>query len=296
MNRAFTLMEVLVAIGIFAVGMVAVASIFPPAFVLQRKTIDAVQLQNAQENFEALASVYQAQAKTPGTAWNISSFDVAPPATFNAADVRPPTQAQLNTLGLNNRSYPDGTMTGYRLDYSTTPPTAIEKNLEMSAPESGGTYDGELYFVPLWSDPTGNADGNTTTPPGPVSVYIVTMERVRSNATYTQVPGTIYANGSDPAAIPLLQRVTASPSAVVDVDQRQTIEITNAGSIFGVGDSILDNLGNTYVIKEVRADEILVRGFVPTTITHVWIGTPDDDATTPRSTIRHIKQMPGFIR
>ena len=50
----FTLMEILIAIGIFAVGMVAVASIFPVAIALQRESVEEVMARQAASNIEAL--------------------------------------------------------------------------------------------------------------------------------------------------------------------------------------------------------------------------------------------------
>ncbi len=47
-------MEILIAIGIFAVGMVAVASIFPGAIALQRESVEEVMSQQAVSNIESL--------------------------------------------------------------------------------------------------------------------------------------------------------------------------------------------------------------------------------------------------
>jgi len=55
-TRGFTLMELLVALGIFAIAFTALAAIFPVGIVLQRQTFDAITAEQAQRNALALAS------------------------------------------------------------------------------------------------------------------------------------------------------------------------------------------------------------------------------------------------
>lgn len=50
----FTLMEVLVSLGIFALGMIAVASVFPVAILLQRETVYEVESKQFGRNAESL--------------------------------------------------------------------------------------------------------------------------------------------------------------------------------------------------------------------------------------------------
>ncbi|NBC10111.1 MAG: prepilin-type N-terminal cleavage/methylation domain-containing protein [Planctomycetes bacterium] len=54
--RGFTLMEVLVAIGIFAIGLIAVASIFPVAILLQKQTVEEVEATHFGENAKAIVA------------------------------------------------------------------------------------------------------------------------------------------------------------------------------------------------------------------------------------------------
>lgn len=53
-HAGFSMMEVLVAIGIFALGFVAVAAIFPSAALMQRGTAEDVQARHMQRNAEAI--------------------------------------------------------------------------------------------------------------------------------------------------------------------------------------------------------------------------------------------------
>lgn len=61
-RAGFTLAEVLIAIGIFAIGMIAVASLFPVAAILQKETADEILGQqsatNARATLEAVGLTY----------------------------------------------------------------------------------------------------------------------------------------------------------------------------------------------------------------------------------------------
>src|SRR5688572_8239180 len=75
--RAFTLMEVLIAIGIFAIGMVAVAAVFPTAIFLQKQTITDATSQQVARN---AAAVLQATKMT---------YKWYPPVIFPVPQVNP---------------------------------------------------------------------------------------------------------------------------------------------------------------------------------------------------------------
>jgi len=52
----FTLIEVLIAIGIFAIGLIAVASIFPVAILLQKQTVQEIEATHFGENARAIVA------------------------------------------------------------------------------------------------------------------------------------------------------------------------------------------------------------------------------------------------
>jgi len=55
-QAGFSLIEVLVAIGVFAIGMVAVASIFPVAILLQKQTVEQLEADHFARNARALVA------------------------------------------------------------------------------------------------------------------------------------------------------------------------------------------------------------------------------------------------
>jgi len=65
---AFTVLEVLIAMGIFAVGFAAVAAIFPTAILLQKQTVDDVLGQQVARNAQALLEVKGISAAEISTA------------------------------------------------------------------------------------------------------------------------------------------------------------------------------------------------------------------------------------
>lgn len=58
MKRAFTLSEVLIAMAIFLIGFIAIASLFPAAAYLQKQTIDEINLDYVKGNAQAMVSVW----------------------------------------------------------------------------------------------------------------------------------------------------------------------------------------------------------------------------------------------
>ncbi|QDU33931.1 hypothetical protein KS4_19910 [Poriferisphaera corsica] len=66
-NRGFTLMEVLIALGIFSMGMMAVAMIFPAAISIQRDTVETTDGRRIAQSAQVIMQSYARSAGLPTT-------------------------------------------------------------------------------------------------------------------------------------------------------------------------------------------------------------------------------------
>lgn len=114
-GRGFTLAEVLISIGIFAIGMIAVASLFPVGALLQKQTADDIlgkqASTNARATIEAIGLTYiQGDVDTdlgmyhpaPTSGNNVVMPVGAGPGTFGAVA----TNSFFNRFPLDSRSFP----------------------------------------------------------------------------------------------------------------------------------------------------------------------------------------------
>ena len=90
----FTLIEVLIAIGIFGIGLVAVASIFPVAILLQKQTVQEVESTHFGSNAKAIVAAKGFEDST--TNWN---------AIATAGVVAPMPEDAMDKWSLGDRSY-----------------------------------------------------------------------------------------------------------------------------------------------------------------------------------------------
>ena len=111
-RHAFTLIEVLIAAGIFAIGLIAVAAIFPTAIQLQKQTFEEIRGDEfsktvralvLQRGFDERLVALRAEAVTTDPVMNPTGTAV-PRVTVNGRPVEPPTvfTAQRAVLGSDN--------------------------------------------------------------------------------------------------------------------------------------------------------------------------------------------------
>jgi prepilin-type N-terminal cleavage/methylation domain-containing protein len=269
-RRGFTLVEVLISLGIFAVGMVAVASIFPVALTVQKNTVDGLHAKQAERNAKALIA-----ART------LSSGDFA---SITTTDVQPLPNTAPNKVfqkwSIHDRGYPQSTKEPLHADYYWTPLVQV----------GSGTGDTILF------------------------AFILKKEQ---DETYSQDPQGYYADRAgagvflDDIAIPKVRAVQASKLgsnfdiiAVYDDVNNGGIDVT---TVFRVGDQILDNNGNLFVIKQVPAKDnsgspvgansIRVKGLVvdePTPLSYIWYGEPGTNGG--RSPAVAIVRIAGVVK
>lgn len=178
----FTLVEILISLGIFLIGMVAIVSLFPAAAILQRETTQEVISEMAAQS---AASIIEAQRLTyePPTG----------PATSGAGDIGiyhsgtgSTNSDVLSIAGLypyTDRSYPTGLVNG--LDVSEC----------------------DLHWVPFIQD----INGDPANPNWVVRLFVLDAD---SRAEYT--PGNAAdANPADPITFPKVRQVGASATGSI---------------------------------------------------------------------------------
>jgi len=259
-RAAFSLMEVMVALGILAIGLSAIASLFPPAILMQKRTVDEVIAQQAANNALALVRGKQATQSEMATALggDNSAFDMDAVVTPFPADWLDGTDPAGWTL--NDRTYP-----------------AAETDVTSRS----------LSWAPLAID----MDTNATT--YDIRLYVFVMQR-ESGQTWTQGAGT-YANPGDddePSAganaMPLVRRIDS-----VDVTgDAIRFEFDNTGKKrLNPGDAFLDEFGGIHRVQSADDNGVEVSGLIfhndqgdnPSAI---WIAEPADGED--RSPVRRV--------
>lgn len=247
----FNLMEVLVAMGLFAFGFVAVAAIIPAGALLQKHTATDVQGRHVKRNAHAIVQNTVFNRDDLYQAYYGSTSPSSPARTdLVSFDEVSSTLKVSSFWSLDARSYPA---------YITDPTKR------------------SFYWVPLLRN-------NSDTPGSSTSewqVVIFVLQR-QDGATYSrrQYPA---IDADEPDSLPGLKKESAS---VGDIDTFST----QAADDLRVNDWIVDNLGATYRVKSVNksTNEVVVDGVIQQTGSFpnaIWYAPPaDDDDRSPAVT------------
>ena len=101
-SRGFSLVEVMIAMGIFAVGFVAVAAMFPAGVILQRETVSDVESQLVARNAAAMVRARKLTFRQDGVGVDLGqSSGTGELQSFASINASLGTRWQLN-----DRSYP----------------------------------------------------------------------------------------------------------------------------------------------------------------------------------------------
>ena len=238
-GRGFSLMEVLVATGIFAVGMVAVASIFPVAILLQKRTVNSV-------NADAFAANAVALVETRG--FDERYLENAP------------------GYGSTTGAVPDGVVHPVPEAVRAPQWTLLDRSYGVNE----AATDRAVWWVPLFYDanlePADAVSSNRDW-----KVYLFVVERDYA-ATYAKTAPLDWAEYLDPIYVPGVARITANVSG-------GRFDFTNAiagDRIVRVGEQVLAANGSVYRVTEADASGIGVEGGVidsPAT-TDIWVAHP----------------------
>lgn len=220
-RHAFVLIELLMAMFILALGLSAVAAIFPVATYLQKQTFNDLISQQLERNVEATF-----RAISLDDSW-LSSIDDsgrrigAPPSLLLTATDRLPLAVRCypTALDLNNNGIPNE-----------------------SSPDEDSNFDNrEFYWVPLFQDTnTGTNAGDRTW-----VAYIFILAKQR-NSTYP-TSGT-QVNANDPTEVPKVVQANVSNAT------NNTIEIS--GVSLQAGDKLLLDNGLTPTVTDVEGNTI----------------------------------------
>lgn len=278
-NSGFTIMEILVAIGIFAIGFVMVATIFPAAALMQKRTADKVQADQAERNANATLNGHnpsEAELVTEltsqfGASWDTDERVYPFPTSMLQGGTPPP-----RPLTIQDRSYPI---------YETVDP-ATE------------TFNRKFYWVPLVRDTDPNSGAGNRA----LVVYVFLMQR-RVGTNYSRTLGETWvnyldgwedANGNTTSGaaadiavdgtgdvwhVPGIKSTFVTVTGSLQLDLVTGYNADNDGDGLNdelqIGDVLLDNNGNTLTIDDVDpgGDFVTVESPVvqsPNPVTEVW--------------------------
>ena len=230
-SAGFSLVEILIALGIFAIGMAAIVSLFPAAAILQRETTQEVISEMAAQS---AASIIDTQALT---------YD-PPGAGRTAADLNSyhSSAASTNSAAIPFNSISPALMTARYPATDRSYPTALINGTDIS--------DCDLHWVPFIQDLSGDPDN-------PVWVARLFILEADSRATYS---GSAAQPAADPDTFPRVASV-GIPNGGVSGNV-----FTTASAIdLDPGDIVMDSNGNSHVIEAISGTGITVLNSIAVT-------------------------------
>lgn len=270
-SRAFSLVEVLIAMGIFAVGFVAVAAMFPAGAILQRETVSQIEAQMVARNAAAFVRsarvLFLSDPSAPenaGKVWDLKSdsgsVDLEPFSLVTGGATK-----LKNRWKLGDRGYPTAQKT---------------------------ITDRKYYWVPFIRK---NKVSSTNKSDWSVVVFVLRREGTANygfvNGSPYPVPAGTWANKTpdapdDGVTIPKVIGVTATVTAPNRFNFNNRI-FTQTGT--GLpdqvrpGDYIADNNGSVYIVLDADATGCTIVGGIsptkaPGTI-KLWYAPPPGPAS-----------------
>lgn len=252
----FTLVELLLALGIFAIGMVAVASLFPVAAILQRETANEVFAESAAASATAIVD---------GKTLNLSSTDLT--TFYTAAGTGDNRVVPLHAIRAN-------LLTQWYTPQARSYPTS-------QVTSTGNITNCDLHWVPFLQD----LAADPTNPNWVMRIFILEAD---TRATYTVSSGN--ANPNDIVEFP---KVFATTCTVVDDD---TFTLGTSTHGLSPGDLVMDSNGADYLISEVNGAQINIVGKIltsPENPVNIWYAPPMGGTSSPAVRIETVTITPN---
>jgi len=268
-RAGFTLAETLVAMGVFVLGFIAVAALFPAAALLQKQTMDQVQTKQFKTSVKA---IFGARKFLGDDLLNKNgTFVRADPDTSRSVDesgqvhalVENPIKDMYGGITLRDRAWPAN--------------APILPNPLAGRPNEPDVISAaNFFYLPLVQDANPEPDVQQW------QVFVMILRR-QGDAIYTA--GTRAANQEDPNWVPVVNNRPATKSGVT------TINVTNNDE-FTIGDKVLGNNGMVFTITKVDGDTLTVNSFIPDDppLNSIWFAKP---GTGNRSPLRDIVLLAG---
>ena len=266
-------MEVLVALGIFALGFTAVAAVFPTAALMQKRTADDIGARHASDS---------ARAITEATKLTYAPSNNSADLYFYHNDPVNPSQSDVRPFNGG-----DGTSLPELNDFWSLNTRSFGSNITDPQWRS-------FYWIPLICDTA----GNETSPSWKLIVFVLKRDEEETYSDddpsmpgYTRSFATTSANGwasTDDVTIPSVKRYTlnSTSGSTFELSDTKPGVTGQQGIEARVNDRIVDNTGKPYTVRSVSDDgmEISVESSITTSPTHIWFAPPADDGnSTPDS-------------
>lgn len=263
----FVLNEILIAIGIFAIGMVALASLFPVAALLQRETAEEVFAESAAKSAKAIVEAKTLTYRWTGTA---STGDLA---GYYAASGYAHDEAVSLYTALGNNTF-----------YARYP--ASVRSYPQAQLKGTNVSDCDLFWIPFIQD----ISGDPALPKWVMRVFVV---RGDSQTDYTVAPADRprCANPNDSNDIPKVFHLRCS----VNNTKPDTFVLSNAGHGIEPGDVLMDSNGNPHVASTVSGSQVRVMSRIPTTPgrpTKLWFAPRYSGTESPAQRVVTVQITP----
>lgn len=239
----FTLPELLIAMGIFTLGFVMVAAIFPTAILLQKRTIQQIESAQVAMNAKGLLR------GRPYVQSQINALYGAPPVAVDQDVVLkiPNTSPVWDHWVLMERAY----LGNYAPDLNDGRPVAD------SDPE-GDPDQASYFWIPLLIYDFSNSEWSAR-------VFVV-----RRDPTVNYIDtGPDVANENDPETVPKVRRYDATGASGL------TFNLTSAEDLLNPGDPVLLEDGSNATVRTIEGNTVTLDSIVPDVDFDVWLVAAD---------------------
>lgn len=250
-SAGFSLVEILIALGIFLIGMTAIVSLFPAAAILQRETAQEVISEMAAQS---AAGVIDARELTYGLPGAANRGNIGARVHPTAASTNPSVVSIVDLYPFTDRSYPTGVIdTSFLTNASPTD-------------DGQAVLKCDLFWIPFIQD----LNGDPSNPNWVVRLFVLEAD---SRANYSNG-----LNTGDPNTVPRVFSANVTASGTT---------FTATGIASGdvePGDIVMDSNGNSHSVVNVNGNDIEVLNTiprVPNAPTQLWYSPPQGGSSSP---------------